>query len=86
MNPEAGEPPAEIYRRYLESGVLGFQRCAGCKAAVFYPRVLCPSAGAMISPGRPARAGGSSTRRRPCTGGRANPTMSSSPISKRASG
>ena len=42
MNPE---PPAWIYRRYLESGVLAFQRCAGCGAAVFYPRVLCPVCG-----------------------------------------
>jgi uncharacterized protein len=39
---EAGEPPAEVYRRHLESGVLGFQRCADCGSAVFYPRVLCP--------------------------------------------
>jgi uncharacterized protein len=45
MNPEAGEPPARVYRRHLESGVLGFQRCAGCGAAVFYPRVLCPVCG-----------------------------------------
>jgi uncharacterized protein len=42
MNPE---PPALVYRRYLESGVLAFQRCAGCGAAVFYPRVLCPQCG-----------------------------------------
>ena len=41
MSQEEGGPPAEIYRRYLESGKLGFQRCAGCGAAVFYPRVLC---------------------------------------------
>jgi uncharacterized OB-fold protein len=45
MNPEAGEPPAEVYRRHLESGVLGFQRCADCGDAVFYPRVLCPLCG-----------------------------------------
>ncbi len=45
MNPEAGEPPAEVYRRHLESDELGFQRCAGCGAAVFYPRVLCPVCG-----------------------------------------
>ena len=45
MNPEAGEPPAGVYRRHLESGGLGFQRCAGCGAAVFYPRVLCPVCG-----------------------------------------
>lgn len=46
MNQETGKPPASVYRRYLESGVLGFQRCAGCGAAVFYPRVLCPACGA----------------------------------------
>jgi uncharacterized protein len=45
MNIEDGGPPAEIYRRYLESGSLGFQRCAGCGAAIFYPRVLCPVCG-----------------------------------------
>lgn len=45
MNREAGEPPAGVYRRHLESGVLGFQRCAGCGAAVFYPRVVCPVCG-----------------------------------------
>lgn len=45
MNPEDGGPPAEIYRRYLESGRLGFQRCTGCGAAIFYPRVLCPVCG-----------------------------------------
>ena len=46
MNSGDSEPPAEVYRRYLESGGLGFQRCAGCGAAVFYPRVLCPVCGA----------------------------------------
>jgi len=45
MNSGAGEPPAGIYRRYLEGGFLGFQRCAGCGAAVFYPRVVCPFCG-----------------------------------------
>lgn len=39
------EAPAEVYRRYLESGCLGFQRCGGCEAAVFYPRVFCPACG-----------------------------------------
>lgn len=37
--------PAEIYRRYLEDGKLGFQRCGHCSSAVFYPRVLCPVCG-----------------------------------------
>lgn len=34
-----------IYRRYLDSGKLGFQWCGDCEAAVFYPRVLCPGCG-----------------------------------------
>lgn len=38
-------PPAEVYRRYLEGGELGFLRCEGCGAPVFYPRVLCPRCG-----------------------------------------
>jgi uncharacterized protein len=37
--------PAEVYRRYLEGGTLGFQRCRDCTSAVFYPRVLCPACG-----------------------------------------
>lgn len=37
--------PAEVYRRYLEGGELGFQRCRGCGEAVFYPRVICPLCG-----------------------------------------
>jgi uncharacterized protein len=45
MNQEDGGPPVEVYQRYLESGRLGFQRCAVCGAAVFYPRVICPFCG-----------------------------------------
>jgi uncharacterized OB-fold protein len=45
MKPEAGESPSGVYRRHLESGVLGFQRCASCGAAIFYPRVICPFCG-----------------------------------------
>ena len=41
MSPDGA--PAEVYRRYLESGELGFQRCRDCGAAIFYPRVLCPA-------------------------------------------
>ncbi len=37
--------PGEVYRRYLERGELGFQRCRDCSSAVFYPRVLCPNCG-----------------------------------------
>jgi uncharacterized protein len=42
MNSEAGESPAGVYRRYLEAGKLGFQRCSDCGKAVFYPRLICP--------------------------------------------
>jgi uncharacterized OB-fold protein len=45
MNVEAGESPAGVYRRYLEAGKLGFQRCSGCGKAVFYPRLICPACG-----------------------------------------
>ena len=37
----AAGAPAEVYRSYLKEGKLGFQRCRGCRSAVFYPRVLC---------------------------------------------
>lgn len=37
--------PSETYRRYLESGELGFQRCQSCEEPIFYPRVLCPVCG-----------------------------------------
>jgi hypothetical protein len=41
----SAEAPAVTYRRHLENGKLGYQRCADCSAAVFYPRVLCPECG-----------------------------------------
>jgi len=41
----SAEAPTVTYRRYLENGTLGYQRCADCSAAVFYPRVLCPFCG-----------------------------------------
>lgn len=33
------------YRAGLEAGELRFQRCRGCEAAVFYPRLVCPVCG-----------------------------------------
>jgi uncharacterized OB-fold protein len=47
MSQEKGsaEAPTTAYRRHLQSGKLGYQRCADCSAAVFYPRVLCPVCG-----------------------------------------
>ncbi len=47
MRVSPDEAPAEVYRRYLEAGELGFQRCRGCGAAIFYPRVLCPACGGV---------------------------------------
>jgi uncharacterized protein len=41
----SAEAPAAVYRHHLKSGKLGYQRCADCSAAVFYPRVLCPVCG-----------------------------------------
>ena len=41
----SAEAPALTYRRHLENGKLGYQRCADCSAAVFYPRLLCPVCG-----------------------------------------
>ena len=41
----SAEAPAVTYRRHLKNGRLGYQCCAGCSAAVFYPRVLCPVCG-----------------------------------------
>jgi uncharacterized protein len=41
----SAEAPALTYRRYLENGQLGYQRCADCSAAIFYPRTLCPICG-----------------------------------------
>jgi uncharacterized protein len=41
----AAGAPVEVYRRYLEGGTLGFQRCWDCSSTVFYPRVLCPVCG-----------------------------------------
>ncbi len=45
MKPDDGAAPAEVYRRYLEAGELGFQRCTDCGVAIFYPRILCPACG-----------------------------------------
>ena len=42
------EAPAVTYRRHLENGELGYQRCADCSVAVFYPRVLCPVCGSGV--------------------------------------
>src|SRR5918992_3630793 len=41
----SAEAPAAAYRRHLQNGKLGYQRCGACSAAVFYPRVLCPVCG-----------------------------------------
>lgn len=45
MPEEDARAPVEVYRSYLKEGRLGFQRCRGCRSAIFYPRVLCPVCG-----------------------------------------
>jgi uncharacterized OB-fold protein len=45
LSQDVTSTPAITFRRYLENGKLGYQRCADCSAAVFYPRVLCPVCG-----------------------------------------
>jgi uncharacterized OB-fold protein len=37
--------PARTYAERLADGVLAYQRCGSCDAAVFYPRVACPVCG-----------------------------------------
>ena len=41
----AAEAPAAAYRRHLDNGKLGYQRCGDCAATIFYPRVVCPACG-----------------------------------------
>ncbi|MGH1561416.1 Zn-ribbon domain-containing OB-fold protein [Mumia sp. DW29H23] len=38
-------PPLTAYDQLLTDGVLAFQRCAACGAAVFTPRTICPTCG-----------------------------------------
>ncbi|WP_299841778.1 Zn-ribbon domain-containing OB-fold protein [uncultured Jannaschia sp.] len=35
-------PPDRVFRDGLTEGRIRLQRCGGCEAFVFYPRVLCP--------------------------------------------
>jgi uncharacterized OB-fold protein len=37
--------PHRDYIDHLAAGRLVFQRCQSCAAAIFYPRVLCPTCG-----------------------------------------
>jgi uncharacterized OB-fold protein len=37
--------PDTVFERFLDEGVLAFQRCAAHAHAVFPPRVLCPACG-----------------------------------------
>ena len=45
LSQDVTSAPAITFRRYLENGKLGYQHCADCSAAFFYPRVLCPVCG-----------------------------------------
>lgn len=37
--------PQQEFEALLADGVIGYQRCHDCSAAIFYPRVLCPRCG-----------------------------------------
>lgn len=39
-------PPTSVFQQQLSAGMLSFQRCEACSAAIFPPRVLCPACGA----------------------------------------
>jgi len=45
LSQDVTSAPAITFRRYLENGKLGYQHCADCSAAFFYPRVLYPVCG-----------------------------------------
>lgn len=45
MNEPVEPAPHPGYLERLDSGALAYQRCRGCAAAVFYPRVTCPACG-----------------------------------------
>jgi uncharacterized OB-fold protein len=46
-SPVAVLEPHRSYVDHLAAGRLAFQRCASCQAAIFYPRVLCPTCGSL---------------------------------------
>lgn len=37
------DSPEAVFEQELEQGKLAYQRCGGCDAAVFYPRLVCPA-------------------------------------------
>ena len=45
LAPIADLTPAVTFRQNLERGEFTYQRCLACQAAVFYPRLACPSCG-----------------------------------------
>ncbi len=42
-----GPGPEQIFATALAEGRFVIQRCRGCRAHIFYPRVLCPQCGAI---------------------------------------
>ena len=40
--PEVQPGPAAIYHDALARGEIELQRCGGCRAVLFYPRISCP--------------------------------------------
>lgn len=41
----AGPGPDVVYEGHLKDGRFMIQRCQGCGAHIFYPRLLCPTCG-----------------------------------------
>ena len=39
------ESPMAVYRRFLERGELAYQYSVDARAAIFYPRLVCPISG-----------------------------------------
>ena len=43
--PRATESPMAVYRHYLAQGQLAYQYSPNAKAAIFFPRLVCPLTG-----------------------------------------
>ena len=86
MPEEDARAPVEVYRSYLKEGRLGFQRCRGCRSAIFYPRVLCPVCGSTSLAWETSGGRGTGYTTTAYITVTAIPTTSPSLISKRVSG
>lgn len=72
--------PEKQYFDALNSGTFRIQRCAGCTAHVFYPRVACPHCGSnriewVAACGRGTVYSATTVRRKPEAGGDYNVSL-----------